>query len=316
MMIATSRVYLFALALAAAVGISAHPREAQAAVNVFSCEPEWGTLAREIGGDRVSVFTATTGRQDPHFIQARPGLIARVHRADLVFCTGVELELGWLPLLIINASNPAVQPGTSGYLLAGEFVRLLDVNPRADRSQGDVHAAGNHHVIADPRNLIPIAKALKERLALIDPADAGYFDGRLEDFLHRWNEALRDWETRAAPLKGIPVVVHHKTWSYLFDWLGMKELASLEPKPGIPPSSAHLNTVMAILKVSPARMILHAAFEDPQPSKYMAQKTGLPSVALPYTVGGTDDAKDLFSLFDVTIDRLLAGLRGQDVAGN
>lgn len=314
-MTTSHRMLLWVSALITGAGIVAFPGAPSAAMRVFACEPEWGALAREIGGERVTVITATTGRQDPHFIQARPGLIARVHNADLVFCTGVELELGWLPLLIINASNPAVQPGAPGYLLAGEYVRLLDVNPRADRSQGDVHAVGNHHVVTDPRNVEIIAKALKDRLGLIDPADAPYFDSRLDDFQRRWSEAMRGWEAKAAPLKGVPVVVHHKTWTYLFDWLGIKEVASLEPKPGIPPSTAHLNSVMALLKVTPARMILHAAFEDPRPSQYVSEKTGVPSVALPYTVGGTDDAKDLFSLFDVTVNRLLQGLEGKSVTG-
>ncbi len=300
-------------ALAWLPGLLGWAPSARADVHVFTCEPEWGALAKEIGGDRVTVFSATAAKQDPHFIQARPGLIARVHKADLVFCTGVDLEQGWLPLLIVNASNAGVQPGAPGYLLAGDFVRLLDVNPRADRSQGDVHASGNHHLLTDPRNIGTVAQVLLQRLTLLDPADAPTFEGRYADFAKRWADAIDRWQARAAPLKGVPVAVHHKTWTYLIAWLGMKEVASLEPKPGIPPSTSHLNAVMAMLRVNPARMVLHAVFEDPRPSQYVSEHAGIPAVGLPYTVGGSAKATDLFALFDDTIDRLLEGLAGKSV---
>ena len=302
-------------ALAWPLCLAAWAPAARADVNVFACEPEWAALAKEVGGDHVSVFSATAGKQDPHSIQARPGLIARVHRADLVFCTGVELEAGWLPLLILNASNADVQPGTPGYLLAGELVHLMDVNPRADRSQGDVHAAGNHHIVTDPRNIAIVSRTLVQRLVLLDGDDAPYFESRYQDFAKRWADAIQRWQQRAEPLKGVPVVVHHKTWTYLFDWLGIREVASLEPKPGIPPSTSHLNAVMAILRIQPAKMVVRAAFEAPRPSEYVSRETGIPAVELPYTIGGSDKATDLFSLFDDTIDRLLLGLQGKSAAG-
>jgi zinc/manganese transport system substrate-binding protein len=308
------RTFLVLGALAGPLCAAAWAPAARADVNVFACEPEWAALAKEIGGDHVSTFSATAGKQDPHSIQARPGLIARVHRADLVFCTGVELEAGWLPLLIINASNAGVQPGTPGYLLAGDLVRLMDVNPRADRSEGDVHAMGNHHIVTDPRNIAIVSRALLQRLVLLDAADAPYFERRHQDFAKRWADAIQRWQERAEPLKGVAVVVHHRTWTYLFDWLGIREVASLEPKPGIPPSTSHLNAVMAILRSQPAKMVVHAAFEDSRPSEYVSRQMGIPAVALPYTIGGSDNATDLFSLFDDTIERLLLGLQGKTAA--
>lgn len=282
---------------------------AAAAVDVFTCEPEWASLAREIGGDDVRVFSATTAFQDPHHIQARPSLIAKLRRADLLVCTGAELETGWLPMLLRQAGNAKVLPGRPGYLEAAAQVERLDVQTDVDRSMGDVHAAGNPHVHLDPRRIAVIAKVMEERLKTIAPEHSEAFSRRSSDFLTRWEKSISEWEKRAAPLKGTRAVVHHKDWVYLFDWLGMKEAGALEPKPGLPASPGHLASLKAELEKDPAAVIIRTPYQPERASRWLSRQDDMPTVVLPYTVGGTESADNLFALFDETIARLLEAAR-------
>jgi zinc/manganese transport system substrate-binding protein len=229
-----------------------------------------------------------------------------MRNADLVVCTGAELEIGWLPVLLQQSGNAKVQPGQPGNFEAARNVRMLEIPTSVDRSQGDVHAAGNPHIQTDPRNIAAVAPALTQRLAQIDGAHAADYQQRGADFSQKWQQAIARWNAQAAPLKGVPVVSQHKGFVYLYDWLGMKEVAVLEPKPGVEPSASHLQNVLATLKATPARMVIYAAYQDPRPSEWMAQNAGIPAVKVPFTVGGTDQAKDLFALFDDTVSRLLA----------
>ena len=292
------------IVLAAPLALLALP--AQAALRVFACEPEWGALAQELGGKLVEVSVATSALQDPHQIQAKPSLIARARNADLVVCTGAELEVGWLPLLLQQSGNAKIQAGQPGNFAAADFVRKLDVPGQLDRSQGDVHAAGNPHIQTDPRNIAQVALALATRLQQVDPAHAGEYAKAQADFAQRWQQANLRWTTQAAPLKGLAVASQHKAFVYLYDWLGLKEVAVLEPKPGVEPSASHLQAVLATLKATPARMVLYAAYQDPRPSDWLSKNAGIPTVKIPFTVGGSDGARDLFGLFDDTIARLLA----------
>ena len=291
------------------VATLAFAQSAAAALEIFACEPEWGALTQELGGDRVSIYVATNALQDPHQVQAKPSLLARARRAQLVVCTGAELEIGWLPIVLRQSGNSAVQPGKPGYFEAGGFVQKLEVPTRLDRAEGDVHAAGNPHIQTDPRNIGRVATALAQRLADIDPAGAAYYQTRYRDFAPRWEAAIKRWEQQAAPLKGVTVVVQHKGFPYLEHWLGLREVAALEPKPGVEPTSAHLTEVMEQLQREPAKMILRAAYSDGRASEWLAERAGIPEIALPYTVGGNDKAKDLFSLFDDTVQRLLGALK-------
>ena len=277
---------------------------AQAAVEVFACEPEWAALARELGGDRVRVFSATTARQDPHRVQARPALIARMRRAELLVCTGAGLEGSWLPLLLRRARNPAVQPGRSGHLLAADQVRLKDVPRSLDRAEGHVHPQGNPHVHRDPRNIARVAGALSARLAEVDPTHAGDYAARMESFQRRWDEAVRSWELRARPLAGRRVLVHHREWVYLLDWLGMERAGSLEPKPGLPPTPAHLAELQRLQEERPADLLIRSSTDKPRAAEWMAERTGIPVVTLPYTVGA-EQVEDLYGLFEVIVERLL-----------
>jgi zinc/manganese transport system substrate-binding protein len=293
--------------LAASLLLALGAQAAQAALKVLACEPEWGALVQELAGDKASVYVATTGLQDPHHIQARPSLVAAARGTDLLVCTGAELEVGWLPVLIRQSGNNAIQPGKPGHFEAAAYVRKLEVPERLDRADGDVHAAGNPHIQTDPRNLLLVAEPLARRLAELDPANAATYQARMADFMARWKAAIQRWEKEAAPLRGTSVVVQHKAFPYLQQWLGLVEVAVLEPKPGIEPTSSHLGTVLAGLQTRPAKMILRAAYNDGRGAEWLAERTKLPIVVLPFTVGGDDQAKDLFALFDDTIQRLLKG---------
>ena len=282
---------------------------ASAALNVFACEPEWGALAREIGGDKASVYVASTALQDPHRIEARPSLIARARSADLAICTGAELEIGWMPLVQTQSGNAKIQAGQPGYFEAASVVPLLEKPARVDRSMGDVHAAGNPHVHLDPRNIARVAQALGERMADLDRPNADFYSQNTKAFLVRWREATTRWEKLAAPLKGMPLVVYHKNMTYMIQWLGMREVANLEPKPGLPPSTGHLTDLLARLQREPAKAIVRAAYNDPRPGEWLAERAKIPSIAIAFTVGGTPQAKDLFSLYDDTLERLLAAAK-------
>ncbi|MGH8726974.1 MAG: metal ABC transporter substrate-binding protein [Burkholderiales bacterium] len=280
-------------------------KAAVAALSVFACEPEWAALAKELGGEKLEIYTATTALQDPHYIEARPSLIAKARSADLLICTGADLEVGWLPILLNQSGNARIQSGQPGYLEAARLVAKLEIPKRLDRALGDVHPQGNPHVHLDPRNLIPIAQEMGARLTQLDPANAEHYRERLARFLERWESAIARWEKDAAALKGVTVVSHHRNWSYLYGWLGMVESATLEPRPGIPPSPGHLSQLIAQQKANPAKMVIRAAYNDPKPSISFAERVNIPAVVLPYTVGGSDAAKDLFDLFEDSVRRLL-----------
>ena len=279
---------------------------ASAALNIFACEPEWAALAQELGGDKVTVTSATTALQDVHHIEARPSLIARARNANLLVCTGAELEIGWLPLLLTQSGNKQIQPGQQGYLEASASVAKMEVPQLLDRSQGDVHPAGNPHIHLDPQNIARVGEALTARLVQLDAANAETYKVRATAFQKKWREATQKWEKESAPLKGVAVVVYHKDLSYLLRWLGMRDLASLEPKPGVPPTTGHLSELLAKLQREPAKMILRSAYSDPKAAAWLSERAKIPAITLPYTVGGNEQAKDLFGLFDDTIRRLLA----------
>jgi zinc/manganese transport system substrate-binding protein len=295
--------HLLALA-AAALALITNP--AQAALKVLATTPDWAALATALGGDKLNVYTATSAFQDVHRVDAKPSLIARARTADLVLATGADLEIGWMPVLLQDSGNTKIQPGSAGYFEAAPLVHLLEVPSSVDRSLGDIHPLGNPHVTLNPHNIAVIARALSARLAQLDAANAAFYAARGEDFQKRWQQAIARWEAQAAPLKGIGVVVIHRDQVYLCDWLGLKELAAIEPKPGVPPSAGYLATLVTKLGATPPKMILRSAYTDSKSSDWLAEHIHAPVVLLPYAVGGTPQATDLFGLFDDTLNRLLA----------
>ena len=282
---------------------------AQAAIKVLATTADWGALATELGGDKVNVYTATNALQDVHQVDAKPSLVARARTADLVVANGAELEIGWLPVLLQESGNSKIQPGTPGHFEATSAVRLMDIPTSVDRSMGDIHALGNPHIQLDPRNIAAVAKALTARLASLDAANAEYYHARGADFQARWQQAIVRWEAAAAPLKGASVVVIHVDQRYLCRWLGLEQLAAIEPKPGVPPSAGYLADLVAKLSANRPQMILRNAYNDPKAADWLSKKVGAPVVTLPFSVGGTPEAKDLFGLFDDTIHRLLAAAK-------
>ena len=280
------------------------PLPAEAALRVLATTPEWAALTRELGGDKVDVYAATSAFPDVHRVDAKPSLVARARKADLVVAAGAELEVGWLPILLRESGNARIQPGNPGYFEAVANLRLLEVPTVVDRSMGDVHPQGNPHAHLDARNVAIVATALAARLTVVDPADAAYFEARDTDFQARWKTAMVRWEAQAAPLKGVPIVVIHRDQAYLCHWLGLVEVAAIEPKPGVPPSSSYLAELVTKLSAAPPKMILRNAYNDSKAVDWLAERIHVPVVLLPYSVGGTPAASDLFKLFDDTINRL------------
>ena len=296
-----------AVAVAAALEFGVVP-QASADIRVFACEPEWAGLVREVGGDKVEAFSATHARQDPHHIRARPSLIASIRRSELLFCSGGGLEAGWLPVLLRQGAAKNLQPGQQGYLLAAEHVEILGKPAVLDRSLGDLHPEGNPHVHLDPRNLAPLAQELARRLAAIDQSNASSYERRADDFETSWSQSLALWDERAVNLKGMPVIVHHSTWAYLSRWLGLNEVAMVEPRPGIPPTPKHLAELLQLSRSQPVQAILRTPFDPPEPSDWLSAKTGIPVLTLPYSVPKNAGAGALREMFEQTI-RLLETAR-------
>jgi len=290
----------FSLAAALLLG-TAFASPASAGIRVFACEPEWAALVREIGGDNVEAFSATHARQDPHHIRAKPSLIAAMRHAVLLFCSGGGLETGWLPILLRQSAPAKLQPGRPGHLMASDHVTVLEKPAVLDRSLGDIHPEGNPHVHLDARNMAPLARAVARRLATADAANAASYTRQADTFVRGWSQQLAGWERRAAKLRGMPVIVHHKSWAYLIHWLGLKEVATLEPRPGIQPTPAHLNALLRLSRAQPVKAILRTPYDPPDASDWLSSRTGIPVLTLPYTVGKDARPGSLRALFDDTI---------------
>lgn len=281
---------------------------ASAKLQVFACEPEWGSLLQELAADKVEVSVGTSALQDVHQIDAKPSLIAKVRKADLLVCTGADLEVGWLPQLIRQSGNQKVASGV-GYFLAASQVTTLDKPTQLDRAAGDLHPQGNPHIQLDPYRVLKVATALSVRLELLDATNSATYRQRLADFTTRWQAATKRWEGKAAPLRGRKVVVHHISWVYLNRWLGLEQIGALEPKPGVPPTSGHLSGLISATKTEGTYAIISAAYQDQKPAQWLSERTGVPVVVLPYTVGGDAQSTDLFGFFDSTIDKLLGAAK-------
>jgi zinc/manganese transport system substrate-binding protein len=278
---------------------------AHAKLRVFSCEPQWAALAEALGGDHTDVDSATSAHQDVHYIQARPSLISKVRRAHLVICSGADLEIGWLPVLLRKASNARIQPGRVGYVDVSKLVPMLDVPTRVDRSEGDIHPYGNPHTQTDPHNIALVAAELSSRFQQIDPKEADFYRQRHSEFAGRWEKAIARWEERGKSLRGMKIITHHLAWVYMTHWLGIEVVGQLEDKPGIPPTAGHLADLLASLQEQKVELIVRATYQSERPSEWLSERSGIPVVVLPHAVGATPEAKDLYSMFDDMLDRLL-----------
>jgi len=275
------------------------------ALDIFACEPEWGALAKEIAGDKAQIFVATSALQDVHQIEARPSLIAKMRRADFLICSGAELEIGWLPQLMQQASNSKLNDNARRFF-AAEQVSLLDKPALLDRSAGDLHAAGNPHVHQDPQRIAQIAEKLAQRLAQVDAANRAHYQQRQHQFAQAWQQAMQSWQPALQQLRSKDVVIGHDNLRYLAEWTGIRVVARLEPKPGLPPTSAHLADVLKVVQNNHVYAIVQAAYEDPKPGLWLADRTQLPHVIVPYTVGGLDGTDTLIAMMDKTLALLTA----------
>ncbi len=290
----------------AAIGL-AYGCTAQAELNIFACEPEYAALAQELAPD-AKVYSATTALQDPHLVQARPSLIAKMRQADLAVCAGAELEVGWLPMLQMKSANAKVRSTDKGLFYAADHIDTLDKLAKVDRSMGDVHAQGNPHLHFSPERMLQVAKALTAKLISIDPDNRTAYESALSQFQQQWQQAMVRWKKEGADLKGMKVVAYHSSFRYLFDWLGIEQVADLEPKPGIPPSSAHLASLLSRVKQGDVKAIVLTSYQDDRGANWLAERSGLPVVTLPMSVGGNDQSVDLISLYDSVI-ALLKGIK-------
>ena len=303
------------LFLSAASGANAAPLE------VFACVPEWASLAKAIGGDRLAnVTVATSALDNPESMKPTPGMIASLSKADLIICTGSGLEDSWLPAMLERAGNPKVAKGKPGYFMASEFVKLIEDQDENDHAHGapkaagagHMHEAGNPHIQGDPNNVRLVAGQLAKRLIALDPEGKDAYGDRAKAFISQLTTLTKELQTKAAPLKGLNIAVQHGHSVYLLNWLGVKTAATVEPEPGVAPGPAHLTEIIAEVPKDKIRFVIYAPYEDPGASKYVTERAKIPLVKLPFTVGGTPEASDLFGLYKDSVDRLLDGLAGRE----
>ncbi len=285
---------------------------AAAAVNVVATTEDLASLAREVGGERVKVDALAKGYQDPHFVEAKPSFVFILNKADLLVAVGRELEIGWLPPLVLQSRNAKIQLGAAGYLDASLTARILEIpTGQVTRAMGDVHPQGNPHYWLDPGNGRRIAQALQARLAQLSPADAGYFAQRYADFDRRLAEAEKRWDAAMAPYRGTKVVTYHRSWPNFCERFGLDVIGYVEPKPGIPPSPAHTLELMATMKREGARLLLVEPYFDEKTPNSIGRETGVPVLVLPPSVGGEKQITDYIKLFDHNVEALVAAL-GKD----
>lgn len=278
---------------------------AKAELNVFACEVEYAALAKALAPS-ADIYSATTAMQDPHQVQARPSLIAKMRQADLVVCAGADLEIGWLPMLQMKASNPKVKSTDEGLFFAAEQIDTLDKLTSVDRSMGDVHAKGNPHLHLDPERMLTIAKALSAKMIKLDPQNSSEYQQSLADFSQRWEAKIPQWQAQAKGLAGKKVIAYHSSFRYLFNWTGIEQVADLEPKPGLAPTSSHLASLLTRAEKGDVMAVIVASYQDERGAKWLGERANLPVVMLPMSVGGNEQSQDLFSLYD----SLLALLNG------
>jgi zinc/manganese transport system substrate-binding protein len=287
---------------------------AQAAINVVATTEDLASLAREVGGDRIKVEAIAKGYQDPHFVEAKPSFILKLHAADLLIVVGREMEVGWLPPLVQQSRNARVQPGANGYLDASLNVRILEIpTGQITRAMGDVHPLGNPHYWLDPGNGRRIAQAIQQKLAALSPGDAAFFAQRYADFDRRLAEAEKRWDAMMAPYKGLRIVTYHRSWANLVDRFHLEVVGYVEPRPGIPPSPSHTLELIQAMKRDAIRLIVVEPYFDLKTPNAIARDTGAKVVVLPPSVGGVDAVRDYIGLFDydlkLLVDAIAAGAR-------
>lgn len=290
--------------------LAAASTQAQGKLNVIATTEDLAAIAREVGGDRITIDALARGYQDPHFVEAKPSFILKLQRADLLIAVGRELEVGWLPPLIQQSRNAKVQVGANGYLDASTNARILDIpQGQITRAMGDVHPQGNPHYWLDPENGKVIARTIAAKLSQLRPNDKAYFDQRLADFTNRVSEGEKRWLAAMAPFKGVKVVTYHRSYPNFVDRFGLDVIGYVEPRPGIPPSPSHTLDLIQEMKRQQVKLILMEPYFDQKTPKSIATQTGATVIVLPPSVGGEKSITDYIALFDYDINLLVTALK-------
>ncbi len=276
---------------------------AAATLNVVATLPWIGSLASDMGKEKINVTTLVKPNQDPHYVEAKPSMILEVRRADLLLFNGLELEIGYLPVLVESSRNPKIQPGTSGYFDCSQFVEVIEKPAAVDRSMGDVHPLGNPHYHLSPRNIYRVAGGIAEILAAANPENAGFYRANLSAWEGRFKEKEKQW--MEYPLRGKKFIPYHKFFEYLAHEFGFKILGYVEPKPGIPPSAGWVEKIIELAKKMKPDAILTTPYYGTREVTFLSQKSGVKYIVVPHDVGATPACKDWFSL----MDQVLAALK-------
>lgn len=288
------------------------PLTASAKVKVVTTIPDLAALTQEVGKELVEVKSLARGDQDPHYLEPKPSFVVTVNQADLLIDVGLQLEIGWLPVLLTQSRNPRIQRGQNGYLNASEGIRPLEIpTGPVDRSMGDVHPEGNPHYWLNPKNGLIIAEKISERLALLDPPNAPTYRQNYQTFATAFLQKIRQWEQELKPFTGKKVITHHKSFSYFVDWSGLMVRNYIEPKPGIPPSPAHLLSLIELITTEKIPLLITENYYDPKSSQELAKKTGAKVLVLPTSVGGEKGVDSYEALFDHLIARLREARLGE-----
>ena len=298
---------LTSIALAAGL-LAAAPAHAE--LNVVTTTEDLAALAREVGGDKVKVESLSRGYQDPHFVEAKPSFVIKLHSADLLIAVGRELEIGWLPPLVNQARNAKVQPGGEGYFDASQGVKILEIpTGQLTRAMGDVHPQGNPHYWLDPDNGLRIAKGIQKKLSSLSPGDAAYFAQREDAFEKRLAEAQKRWDAQLAPYKGTKIVTYHRSWPNFVDRFGLDVIGYVEPRPGIPPSPSHTLDLINDMKAKNVKIIMVEPYFDLKTPNSIARETGAKVLVMAPSVGAEKEITDYVSLFDYDVKLLAAALK-------
>ena len=278
-------------------------------LRVCATVPDLGDLVRRVGGDEVSVTVFAKGTDDPHFLDAKPGFIRDLSRADLYVEVGLELEVGWAPVLLQNARNARVLPGQPGHLDASRAITPLEVpSGEVNRSMGDVHAAGNPHYLLDPENGLAVARLIRDRLSELRPDAAGGFRRRYDAFEQELRAAKARWGEALSKARAVKVVVDHNLWPYFAKRYGLQVVDRLEPKPGLPPTTRHLAAVVEEMKLNQVRLVLSSPYFDPHHADFVARATGARIVPLAHQVGSRPGTEDYIRMVSYNIEHLVAAL--------
>lgn len=296
-------------AMLATAPLPGMPPTARPVLDVVTSTTDLRDIAQEVGGTRVSVVNISEGYQDPHFVEAKPSFILKLRDADVFAFVGLDLEIGWMPLLVQGARNSKIMQGGSGYLDVSKAIPVIDVpSGNVDRSQGDVHPLGNPHYWLDPENGRRIARLFQQRFTQVDPAGAAVYAQNEKAFEAKVNGAERSWADERAKMKGKPVVAWHTSWRYFAEYSGVNIVGFMEPKPGVPPSPSHLASLILTMKRTGAKVIIMEPFYDRKMADFVASKTGAQVLILPPSVGGVKGIDDYVQLLDYDLKKVAAAV--------